>query len=212
MLLATKISKENCKNKIKQNALDAEKTILEELAKTLIKLENDLKTEFERYKEENLSKMKEYYHRLLLADRLKFENQIDDLKKKHDKVFKDTRFTLEKYYKEKIDSVNNKLQEKLLLTKSEFALHSSHKTRPNNEFLESRVAQKLMKLNRIDQQLRFFKDKIKTILNNYANLTIFIEESGGSSLNYVLDIKKMYQTYLGSSTDVYSDRMMDNNE
>lgn len=179
--------------------MDAEKKIFEDISKTSIALENNLKEEFEHYKERNLTNMKEYYQQLILSDHLKFKNKIDNLKKEHDKIFNDMKLSFEKYYKGVFEIVNKKLHEKLMLIKSKLILNSSHKTSEINGILKSQITQKLKNLNRKNQQIYFLKDKIETILNNYVNLVIFMEES---SSNYVLNIEKMYRTYLGSPVTI----------
>lgn len=192
--------------------MDSEKKILEDISKTSIAIENYLKEEFEHYKKRNLANMKEYYQQLFLSDRLKFENQIDNLKREHNKIFNEMKLAFEKYYKGVFDNmVNKNLHEKLMLTKPESILNSSHKTSGNNDMLKSQVTQKLKNLNRKDQQIYYLKDKIKTILNNYVNLVIFTEESS-SSFNYVLDIEKMYRTYLECPASIENKRMKVNDK
>lgn len=202
-------SKHKCKEKIKQNVINAKKITLENVAKTSKTIENDLKKEFEYLKKQAVAELKEYYQQLLLSDRLTFERRINDIQKKHDKIYNRTKLSLEKFYKEALDLEKMKSQEKYVLENPEFNIKPSVKMYNNKkEMLKIQIAEKLKKLNKYNQQLTFLKNEIEIVLNNYTKLVILTEKSS-STIHFILDKEKMYEKYLGCPTEIEIEQLID---
>lgn len=104
-----------CEEKLIQSKIDAEKTMYKSIEKTLTCRENYIKQEFGYFKEQNLADFKEYYQQLIMSYRLRFEQQLDDMEKKHRLKYEKIKQSFECDYKKKIDLEKTKLEEKLML-------------------------------------------------------------------------------------------------
>lgn len=205
-ILATKMNLKNtCQEKIKQDKINLKKTMLFQVEKSIREREEYLQLEFERFKEQNLTEYEEYYRQIIVSYRLWCENQLDDVKKEREKIYKNTKISLEKKYKEIINTKKIK-QQRELIKKSEFSLKSSNvrdlKIQSEKESFNKCIMAKVDELNRKDQQLEFCKDKIKCVLNNYSNSLTLALKHRNSDVSYVLDKQKLFQKYLGQPTAV----------
>lgn len=202
-------SKHKCKEKIRQDVINAKKITLENVAKTSKTIENNLQKEFEYLKKRALTELKEYYQQLLLSDRLTFERIIDGMQKKHDETYNSTKVSLEKFYKEAVDLEKMKLREKNVLEKPKINIKPSVKMyNKKKEMLKMQIAEKLEKLNKYNQQLTFLKNVIEIVLNNYTKLVILTEKSN-SAINFILDKEKMYEKYLEYPTAIEIKQLID---
>lgn len=202
-------SKHKCKEKIKQNVINAKNITLENVAKTSKTIENNLKKNFEYLKEQALAELKEYCQQLLLSDCLTFQRKIDDMQKKYDKTYNRTKLSLDKFYKEALNMEKMKAQEKYELEKPEINIKPSVKMCNNKkEMLKIQIVEKLKKLNKYNQQLTFLKNEIEIVLNNYTKFVILTEKSN-STINFILDKEKMYEKYLGCPTAIEIEHLID---
>jgi len=106
-----------CEEKQKQYKIDAEKMMYISIEKYLTWMEHYIKQEFGYFKEQNLADFKEYYRRLILSHRLRFEKKLDDIEKKHRSNYDKIKQSSVYKYKKKFDLEKTKLEEKLLLEK-----------------------------------------------------------------------------------------------
>lgn len=212
MITARVDAKNKCREKLKQDSLNLEKTTLENIEKSSILIENELNEEFQYFKEQNLAKLKKYYDQILLNDRLRHEKQLSDIQNKHEKTYNNVKTALEKRYKEILDSKKVILREKLTAKDTKTILELLQNTKENKiEMFKAQIDKKLKILKRKDQQLIFIKDKIKNILNNYINIVTMIEKHNGRE-NYVVNRDKLFSVYLKSPTEVELEKLLTSDE
>ncbi|XP_003245449.1 uncharacterized protein LOC100572742 [Acyrthosiphon pisum] len=106
-----------CEEKQKQYKIDAENMMYTIIEKYLTWRERYIKQEFGYFKEQNLADFKEYYRRLILSYRLRFEKKLDDIEKKHRSDYEKIKQSSVYKYKKNFDLEKKKLEEKLLLEK-----------------------------------------------------------------------------------------------
>lgn len=191
--------KSKCEEKIKQLVVDIEKRATINLNKLITATEKYLNLEFEYVEEQNLSEYKEYYLQLTMYYELKFKNNLDNMKKEHEENYKTVKNRIMVKHKNDFDSVKIKLQNKLQAQRVEVipklsVIHDGDEKRKKRECFEKQKADKYEELIWSNQQLEYFKEKIKSVLNNYySNATTFLEKQ---RFGYVLDKEKIFQKYL----------------
>lgn len=171
---------------------------------TVIKLEKYKIDKFERIMEQNLMEFKNYYRQMIALYHQGFENQLEDIKKKHDEKYQSLNKSLTAKYKE--DLTLTKLKYRRLLSSNRpplpLALPVVDDDVINRKKVESLIRQKIEKLNDLNQKcddLMFFKTEIKRVLNNY-NRVLAKTHTQISGVDYELVKKKIFEKYLGPIT------------
>lgn len=171
---------------------------------SVIEREKRLRIEFERFKEQNSMDFKNYYGRLMASYRQGFENQLEDVKKKHEEKYENLKKSSVKKYKEDLALRKIKYQRTLSSKRpqSPSELPVVDDDEANRQKVESLVQQRDKKLNDLNQKsklLMFYKTKIKSVLNNYCRI-VTVKKPQISGVHHGLDRKMLFEKYLGPPT------------
>lgn len=207
-------AKNKCEEKLKQLVADMKKRAEINLKKSITVMEKYLNREFEYVEEQNLAEHKEYYLQLLMYYELKFKNNLDDMKKKYEENY---RFVKNRIVKKNMNGFNStkiKLNNKLDDQKVEInqilpIIQNIDEKEKKNECFKKQKANKQNELIWTNQQLEYFKDKIKSVLNNYSNAVTLMEKQ---RFGYVLDKEQLFQKYLCHPTAIELEHVIQDTE
>lgn len=207
-------AKNKCEEKLKQLVADMKKRAEINLKKSITVMEKYLNREFEYVEEQNLAEHKEYYLQLLMYYELKFKNNLDDMKKKYEENYQFVKNRIVKKNMNDFNSTKLKLNNKLDDQKVEInhilpILHNIDEKEKKNECFKKQKANKQNELNWTNQQLEYFKDKIKSVLNNYSNAVTLMEKQ---RFGYVLDKEQLFQKYLCQPTAIELEHVIQDTE
>lgn len=188
--------------------IDTEKIMLTNIDNFLNTREKKFKLEFGYFKEQNLFDFTEYYQKLITSYSLRRENHITYIKKKHNGKYKNMNTLLKNENKKDFNLAKIKFEKKLLSKELEMSSKPSvfvddEKKQRKIKLIKNQKTEILEKLNRTNLEIEFYKKKICSVLNNYANI---VSSTGklDSNINYIMDKNKMLHKYLSHPTENYS--------
>jgi hypothetical protein len=190
--------KDSYEKKLKQHTIDTEKITLLNIEKSLEEQEVYLKQKFQKIKEQYLANFQKRKKQLMMSYNDKFQNKLNYTKKKHNENYKNTKLSLDNFYKNELNlmklDLENKSKKKTII--SEIPNFENDEVKAK----ETQYLEKLKKLEQKEQQIEFFKTEIKSVLSDFVQL-VNLKERQTVNVNYGIDENKMFQKYLGPITE-----------
>lgn len=179
------------RQQLMQNTIDFEKKMLD----GSLKIKEYLIQKFRYIEEKHLEDFNEYYKQLMDSYRSKYECKLYNMMNEYDNDYKKTKKSLEKYYKNELDSVKLNLEKKLLSKKKPIISESSSLISDTLKVKKKKYLEKVKQLNQRNLQIQFFEEKIEIVLKNYMKMVNLMEQD--SKGTYGIDEKKLFEKYLG---------------
>lgn len=199
--------KNNYEEKLKQHAIDMEKITLQNIEESLVKREEYLKGKFRCIEEQDLAHLRDYYQQLMMSYRYEFENKLNYTMRKHNKNYKNTKLSLDNIYKNELNLKKQDLKNKLESKKNKIISEMLSFNHDELKAKETKYLEKIKQLEQREQQIQFFKIKIKRVIKNFVKLVNLKERQ--INVNYGVDENKLFQKYLNISEDDFKQLILD---